>query len=481
MEVTKSQRTRILAVLFTGVLMGALDIAIIGPAIPAMRDAFGMDERAAAWMLTIYVLFNLIGTPIMAKLSDRYGRRGVYAADVGIFGLGSLLVAMAPTFGWVLAGRAVQGLGAGGIFPVASAVIGDVFPPQRRGAALGLIGAVFGVAFLLGPILGGFLLLLSWHWLFLVNLPIAAGVMVAAWRLLPAGGAPEPRPFDFGGVAVLAVMLGAFAWALNRVDAAALLPSLMAPGVFVPLTVAVLLALAFPFVERRAVDPVIRPGLFRSRQVVIASGLSVGAGVSEAAVVFVPAFLVTSFGVTASQASFMLLPIVVAMGIGAPIFGKVLDRIGSRSVVVASTGLMAAGMALVAAFPATLWIFYAGGMVIGLGMAGLLGSSLRYIMLAEAPPADRGAAQGVLTVFISVGQLAGSAIIGAIIASAGVGVRSYSAAFFMVAGGLALLTLAALGLRSRGEERRRMHAAIAGSSGSIPAETDPSRESPVSP
>src|SRR5690554_1264563 len=118
-----------MAVLFTGVLMGALDIAIIGPAMPAMQEAFGVDERAAAWMLTIYVLFNLVGTPLMAKLSDRYGRRAVYAADVAVFGAGSLMVAAAPSFGVVLAGRAVQGLGAGGIFPVASAVIGDVFPP----------------------------------------------------------------------------------------------------------------------------------------------------------------------------------------------------------------------------------------------------------------------------------------------------------------------------------------------------------------
>jgi MFS family permease len=455
-EVTKSQRNRILAVLFTGVLVGALDIAIIGPALPAMREAFGIDERAASWMLTIYVLFNLIGTPVMAKLSDRYGRRGVYAVDVAIFGVGSLMVAAAPTFEVVLAGRAVQGLGAGGIFPVASAVIGDVFPPERRGAALGLIGAVFGVAFLVGPILGGVLLLLSWHWLFLVNLPIAVAVVIAAWRVLPAGGAVEPRPFDFRGVAVLAVMLGAFAWALNSIDASALLPSVASPAVALPLLLAVLLGIAFPFVERSAADPVIRPGLFRSRQVIIASGLSVGAGVTEAAVVFVPALLVASFGVTASRASFMLLPIVVAMGIGAPIFGRVLDRLGSRTVVAASTALMAAGMAVVAAFPASLPVFYGGGIVIGLGMAGLLGSSLRYIMLAEAPPSDRGAAQGILTVFISVGQLAGSAIIGAVIASAGTGVGSYSTAFFMVAAGLAVLAVAALGLRSRAEERRRM-------------------------
>ncbi|MFS8637341.1 MAG: MFS transporter, partial [Gemmatimonadota bacterium] len=162
----RAQR-RILGLLFLGVLMGALDIAIIGPALPALREAFGIDERAAAWTLTVFVLFNLIGTPIMAKLSDARGRRSVYALAVSIFAAGSLLVALSRTFPMLIAGRVVQGLGAGGIFPVATAVIGDVFPVERRGRALGLIGAVFGLAFLLGPIIGGVLLIFGWPFLFL--------------------------------------------------------------------------------------------------------------------------------------------------------------------------------------------------------------------------------------------------------------------------------------------------------------------------
>ncbi len=454
MEVSKQQRNRILAVLFTGVLMGALDIAIIGPALPALRESFGIDDRAVAWMLGIYVLFNLIGTPLMAKLSDRYGRRAIYAMDVAIFGFGSLVVAAAPSYGVVLTGRAIQGLGAGGIFPVASAVIGDVFPPERRGSALGLIGAVFGIAFLVGPILGGVLLLLSWHWLFIINLPIAVAVVWGALRVLPAARAEEPRPFDWLGMATLALMLAGLA--LNRIDATAPLASLAGANVLPFLLGAIVLALAFPWIENRADDPVIRPGLFRSRQVVIASGLSLGAGVSEAAVVFVPALLVAAFGVTNSTAAFMLLPIVIAMAIGSPILGRMLDRAGSRAVVVLSTGLIAAGTGLVALFTATLTLFYTAGILIGLGMAGLLGSALRYVMLNEAPTEDRGAAQGILTVFISVGQLAGSAILGAVIASTGGQVSSYADAFLVVAVLAAVLTVSAFGLRSRAAEQQRM-------------------------
>src|SRR5512137_1275402 len=174
-------RNRVLMVLFLGVLMGALDIAIVAPALPSIQKFFGVGDRLLTWTFSIYVLFNLIGTPLMAKLSDTYGRRSVYVLDVTLFALGSLIVALSPQnmFSVVLVGRALQGLGAGGIFPVASAVIGDTFPIEKRGSALGLIGAVFGLAFLIGPILGGVLLgLFGWRSLFLVNLPIAAVVIV---------------------------------------------------------------------------------------------------------------------------------------------------------------------------------------------------------------------------------------------------------------------------------------------------------------
>src|SRR5262245_34307413 len=132
-------RQRILGVLFLGVLMGALDIAIVGPALPAIERSFGIDARAAAWVFTVYVLFSLIGTALMAKLSDTFGRRAIYILDVALFAAGSLVVALAPRFGVLLCGRAIQGLGGGGVFPVAGAVIGDTFPPEKRGGALGMI------------------------------------------------------------------------------------------------------------------------------------------------------------------------------------------------------------------------------------------------------------------------------------------------------------------------------------------------------
>lgn len=445
-------RNRLLAVLFAGVLMAALDIAIVGPALPAIRAAFGVDVRAAAWIFALYVLFNLIGTPLMAKLSDIVGRRSIYILDISLFAIGSLVVALSPTFSALLVGRAVQGLGAGGIFPVASAVIGDTFPPEKRGGALGLIGAVFGLAFLIGPIVGGVLLILGWPWLFIVNLPIAAAVIVASARLLPAARPARQRRFDWPGMLVLAVLLATLAYGLNRIDTAHFVTSLTSPGVWPFLVAALALLPVFWRIERAAADAILHLSLFARRQVILVSALSFGAGLIEAAVVFVPALVVAAFGVTNSTASFMLLPVVLAMAVGAPLSGRALDRVGSRVVVLVGSGLATAGL-LVASFSATgLATFYTAAVLVGLGLSILLGAALRYVMLNEAPLSERAAAQGMLTLFSSIGQLMGGALVGAIVASRGGAVAGYVAAFLAVGVVMLLLTLSALGLKGRAEE-----------------------------
>jgi len=451
-ETDNRRRNQLLLVLFIGVLMGALDIAIVGPALPAIQAYFGVGERAIAWIFAIYVLFNLVGTPLMAKLSDALGRRSIYVADVTLFALGSLLVAAAPNFGLLLVGRAVQGLGAGGIFPVASAVIGDTFPPEKRGSALGLIGAVFGLAFLVGPLLGGILLMFDWRWLFVVNLPIAVLVIAMSLRLLPAARPAQRRPFDWTGMAALGCLLASLAYGINQIDTQHLQASLTSLDVWPFLLAALVLLPIFWRIESRAPDPVLRLNLFRSRQVVIASALAAGTGLGEAAVVFIPALVVAVFGVTSSTASFMLVPVVLAMGIGSPLFGRALDRFGGRIAVMVGIGLVAAGMLAVSLFSITLVLFYLAAVLVGLGLAGLLGASLRYIMLNEAPVSDRAAAQGALTLFISLGQLLSGVLVGAVAASRGGGVTGYQAAYLLV--GIVALALTALssGLKGHAEE-----------------------------
>ncbi|MDD5370649.1 MAG: MFS transporter [Anaerolineaceae bacterium] len=448
----KQPNNRVLVVLFMGVLMGALDIAIVGPALPSIQAYFRVDDRMIAWVFSIYVLFTLVGTPLIAKLSDLYGRRSIYVVDVALFASGSLLVAVAPSFSMLMVGRAIQGFAAGGIFPVASAVIGDIFPPEKRGAALGLIGAVFGVAFLLGPILGGVLLLIGWEWLFLINIPVAIVVIFLALRNLPQRRIAKVGRFDVLGMLVLGGSLACLALGINRIETGRFFASLGSIQVWPFLGVCILLGLAFPFIERRAESPVVRLDLFQNRQMVLSYLLSAGAGLGESSLVFVPALAVAALKVTSSSASFLLLPFVFALAISSPLVGRLLDRMGSRVVILIGTVLLTLGMLVLGFSSSQVGLFILAGILIALGLSALLGAPIRYIMLNEATPADRSAAQGVVALFSSVGQLLGGAMVGAVVASQGGGAHGYERAY-VVAGGVSFfLVIAALGLKHREQE-----------------------------
>lgn len=452
-DANPTTRNRVLALLFVGVLMAALDIAIVGPALPAIQAAFAVDERALAWVFAIYVLANKVATPVMAKLSDRFGRRMIYVLDVALFAAGSLLVAMAPSFAALLFGRAIQGLGAGGIYPVASAVIGDTFPPEKRGSALGMVGAVWGIAFLLGPIIGGVLLLFGWQWLFLVNLPLAALVIGFSLRLLPATRPPSAPPLDWTGILVLSLLLGSMAYGLTMIDARNLLASLATLNVWPFLLTTALMVPLLVWGERRAADPVIDLQLFQSRQVIIATSLVIGGGIGEAAAIFLPALFVAAFAVSTTTASFMLLPVVLGMAISSPLAGRLLDRVGSRAVVVSGGLLSAFGMAMAGLLPPGVVLYAIAGAFYGMGMSALLGAAPRYIMLNETPAEQRAAAQGLLAIGTAVGQLAGSVVVGAIIASFNDVIAGYRVAFIVVTCCLILLAVVALGLKGRAAER----------------------------
>ena len=447
------RRNQILLVLFIGVLMGALDIAIVAPALPALQAAFGVGDRLLTWTFTIYVLFNLIGTPLMSKLSDILGRRSVYVLDVTLFGMGSLIVSLSPNFGMLLAGRSLQGLGAGGIFPVASAVIGDTFPPEKRGGALGLIGAVFGLAFIIGPILGGVLLkVLGWQSLFLVNLPIAVVVIAMGLRVLPSTRPDQRKAFDWPGMLVLGVLLASLAFGINQIDTSNFLASVASLNVWPFLLLTGVLLFVFARIERAAQDPVLRMTLFGSRQVVLTAALAAGAGLGESGMVFMPQLAVTGLGMGKAQSSYMLMPVVLAMAFGSPMVGRLLDKFGSKIIVSVGTALLTAGMILLGGFATSTVMFILAGAVIGTGLSALLGAPMRYIMLNEAPASDRAAAQGALTLFTSVGQLISSAVVGAVAASQGGGAAGYSAAFLAIGGVSLVLTLLAFGLKGRARE-----------------------------
>jgi len=438
----------VMALLFMGVLMGALDLAIIGPALPVLQSEFAMDNRQLSWLFNVYILMQLIGTPLFAKSSDRYGRRIVYVICVALFGIGSLVLIVSPNFESLMAGRLIQGLGASGIFPVAAAVIGDTFPKEKQGSALGMIGAVFGLAFLIGPVLGGILLRYSWQWLFVINLPIAAGLMIAAWKLLPAAGKTELKPFDFKGTALLTGCLLGLAVGITNLDTGNFAGSFLSLDVWPWLLTGIVLLPLFWSVEKRAADPIVRPTFFASKRIRLTMLIAAGVGTTECAQVFFPALAVAGLNIEAATAAWLMLPGVFVMMVISPIAGKVVDAIGPGRVIQGALTLVLIGLAIITFTNVTYWSFIGGTMILGMGIAALLGAPLRYVVLEEARPEDRASTQGLLNIFLAIGQLAGAAIVGAVATSLGGGTVGYQSSIGVLAAITLVILLASLGLRA---------------------------------
>jgi MFS family permease len=443
-------------VLFAGVLVGALDIAIVGPALPSIQASFGVDTRALQWVFSTYILVGLIAAPLVAKLSDRYSRHGVYAACLATFGVGSLLVAVAPDFAWLLAGRAVQAAGAGGLLPVAGAVVADAVPVERRGSVLGLIGAVYGVAFVVGPLMGGILLSEGWRVLFLVNLPLVLVLVPASLKVLPRGTGGHRTSFDWVGAGVLGVGLTALVIGLGQIDVDRGWASLGSARCLPFLLVAGAAAVVFWHAEKRARDPIVDPKLLRSRQLRLVGGVALATGIVEAGMVFLPSLAVRAFGVSPSTASFMLLPLVAALIVGAPTAGRLLDKFGAKPVIQGGLALTAAGLLVLAHRPIELWTFYVGAFCVGMGLAGLLGAPLRFVALEEAGEQHRGASQGLLTVFLSSGRMIGAAVIGGVVTTGASELEGFRHALAMLAVVALAATLAATAMRTRSSAREIM-------------------------
>jgi multidrug resistance protein len=450
---TQHRNGKILALLFTGVLMGALDISIVGPAIPAIEQTIKVDHRSLSWIFSIYVLFNLVGVSLLSKLSDLYGRRNIYIFSVAVFALGSAVVALSQDITFLLIGRAVQGFGSSGIFPVASAVIGDIFPPEKRGRTLGMIGAVFGIAFIIGPVIAGVLLLwFDWNALFLVNLPIAAVVIFYSWRLLPSKRSLLKPHFDWMGMILIAVLVSSFAYGINNIEASDGFKGIFSIEVYPFLIITIITLLLFIFIERRSPSPVVKIQLFDVKQIRIVGIVAFGTGIIQAVTIFVPELAVNVFGVSTSEASFMLIPFVLAIAIGSPLAGRLIDKIGSRSIVMA--GLLFAGSGLIIFYlDSTSKVnFYTAGILMGLGSAMLQGSALRYIMLNEVQSSDRALGQGIITLFTSTGQMTGATLIGIIVASFTIRADGYSQSFMVIAIIAFSVFLISFRLKSRIEE-----------------------------
>lgn len=405
----------ILLILFIGVLMGALDISIVGPAIPSIEKNLGIERGDVGWIFSIYVLFSLIGVSLFARLSDKKGRRNIYTIAVLIFGIGSLWVALSKSLEMILIGRAIQGFGASGIFPVASAVIGDIYPKEKRGRMLGLIGAVFGIAFILGPIIAGVLLsYFDWNVLFLINVPLVIILIFGSLKYLPSKKNTADFKIDWSGIILLTAFLATLTLSLESIG------NYNANGdiniwPFAGLIISFLFLILLIFVESQVDYPILNISYFGNRQIVIAGILAIGTGFFQAAFVFFPKFTVEAYQVSSANASFLLIPLVLASAIGSPIFGRLIDKFGSRKIILLAMVLLVVSFFIQFLFIEVKASFIIGGVLVGLAFSILSGSSLRYIMLNETPVEERATSQGFITIFVSIGQIVNAIIISTIL------------------------------------------------------------------
>ena len=438
---------RLVQVLFVGVFMAALDSAIVGPVLPALRATFGVDNRTAGLLTTVFALSSMCSTALMAYFSDRYGRRPVYLGSVALFAIGSLCIAIAPDFDALLVSRAVQGIGAGGIAPVASAVIGDVFTAERRGRILGLIGATHGMAFVLGPPLATLLTsTLGWRWLFLVNIPVAVIVLVWGARSLPHQRSDAaPGPIDVAGITLTVLFLLCLVLGISRLlDSATGLQLwpwfLLASGVLL----AVLLA-----VENRQAQPMIPPRLFANRQLACAYVLTLGVGFSMGGIVFLTTVATLAYGISVERAGLALLPLVLCSMVGSMAAGRLLNRLGARRLVLSGFALLTLGY-LQSAVPQTGFAaFMAASVLVGLGLGVVVSGALRSIAIDEAPPALRGTAQGLINIFNAIGTLLAVTCISAIADFQGGGLAGFGQAYGVVGLSMFVMLLVALGLKKK--------------------------------
>ena len=438
---------RLVQVLFVGVFMAALDSAIVGPVLPALRAAFGIDNRTAGLLSTVFALSSMCSTALMAYFSDRHGRRPVYLVSVALFAIGSLCIAIAPSFDLLLLARAVQGIGAGGIAPVASAVVGDVFTADRRGRVLGLIGATHGMAFVLGPPLASAITsTLGWRWLFLVNIPVALVVLVLGARSLP-GKRDEaaPAPVDSAGIALTLLFLLCLVMGISRLPDSAtgmlLWPWFLAAS-------GVLLA-ALVAIEKRQARALIPIALFQNRQLALVYGLTLGVGFSMGGIVFLTTIATLAYGVSVEHAGLALLPLVLCSMVGSMAAGRLLNRLGARKMVIFGFGLLTLGY-LQSAVPETgFTAFVVASVLVGIGLGVVVSGALRSIAIDEAPPALRGSAQGLINIFNAVGTLLAVTCISAIADFEGGGLTGFSHAYLAMGLSMLVMLLIAFGLKGK--------------------------------
>jgi EmrB/QacA subfamily drug resistance transporter len=416
-QVDPRARIEILLAVLLGLFLAALDQTIVSTALPVILTDLRGNELYT-WVVTVYLLTSTVTGPLYGKLSDLFGRRPMLMIGIGLFLLGSLLSGLSQEMWQLVVFRGLQGVGGGALFPISLAVIGDLFSPRERGRYQGLFGAVFGVAMLIGPAIGGFLTdVISWHWVFFVNLPIGLVAMVVIWRLLPPIRHPERVvSIDYAGAAVFTAAIVPLLLGLTNKQGG----EWTDPSVGGLIAIGLALLAAFVWIETRARDPIIHLELFRNRafsvSVLAVALISFG---FFGGIIFLPRWFQFVLGSSATESGYQMMPMLIGLIASSIISGQIVSRTGrykwllAAALVVAGIGLWLLTGIRAGTPVTTVWTWMA---IMGIGMGPTM--AVFTIVVQNAVPFEvMGVATSALTFFRQIGGTIGLAIAGTVFGS----------------------------------------------------------------
>ena len=416
-----------------GLVMGALDMSIVNPARTVIQNQMGVDDTIGVWVITIYTLAYAASIPVMGKLADRHGRKYIYLLCIFLFGAGSALCGVAQSFDsfeLLLAARVIQALGGGGIMPVATAEFGTAFPEEKRGMALGLVGMVYGMGSIFGPMIGSFILDVfgqdQWQFIFYVNIPICLVVLLLGVKALPNTTANEVKPIDGLGILILTVMTLSLMYGLKNIDFFDIGISITSTDVWAFLVAFLVLLPFFILRETRASDPIINLSYFRDINVIITLTCAILSGVLMMGTLFFPQFCENAMLMKSGSGGYFVALLGLGSGVGAMMSGKMIDKRGVKPVLALGFVGSAIGslfMAFIACDNPNLITVCATLVLSGLGLGFTMGTPLNYMMLENTDIRESNSALATLSLVRSIGTAVAPAIMVAFIVHASVGMQ----------------------------------------------------------
>lgn len=419
----------IAAVYLLGLFMGAIDTGIVTPARTIIQNNLMVDDKTGIWMITIYTLAYASSIPIMGKLADKFGRKYVYLTAIFLFGTGSLFCGLSQNFGsftMLLVARVVQAIGGGGIVPIATAEFGTTFPPEKRGMALGLVGAVYGIANIFGSSAGSAILDIfgdnNWQFIFYINVPITIFIIITGFLVLRNNKSESVSKIDTPGILLLVCMILSLLYGLKNIDFFNFSESIKSTSVYPFIIAFAVLLPFFVLAEKKAEDPVMNLSYFTNSRIIIIFLISFITGIVLMGTIFIPQFSENAMKVASGRGGYFVIILGLFAGVGAPISGKLSDKFGAKKVLLFGFTISLAGSAFLifvtTSYPGLVTVVVS-LLLIGLGMGFTIGAPLNYMMLENTKTEESNSALAALSLIRSIGTTIAPAIMVGFIAHVG--------------------------------------------------------------